>query len=338
MAQIQQNISLKPYNTFGIDANALYLCDCQTEKDLTEILNDPAYKQVNKLVLGGGSNVLFTKDFNGLIILNSIKGKEIIDENDNTIILRVGAGEDWDELVEYTVKNDWAGLENLSYIPGSVGASPIQNIGAYGEEVKNTINEVETIDLQTLKKINYKNEDCQFGYRNSIFKHELKGKAIITHVTFKLNKQHIFNLNYGALNETVSQKGEITLENIRDSIIEIRKSKLPEPEELGSAGSFFKNPIIEADQYKQLQQNFPNIPAYQLSENEFKVPAGWLIDQLGWKGYCEGDAGVHKKQALVLVNYGNATGNQIYSLSQKIIQSVKEAYGIELEYEVNVIY
>ena len=338
MAQIQQNISLKPYNTFGIDANALYLCDCQTEKDLTEILNDPAYKQVNKLVLGGGSNVLFTKDFNGLIILNSIKGKEIIDENDNTIILRVGAGEDWDELVEYTVKNDWAGLENLSYIPGSVGASPIQNIGAYGEEVKNTINEVETIDLQTLKKINYKNEDCQFGYRNSIFKHELKGKVIITHVTFKLNKQHIFNLNYGALNETVSQKGEITLENIRDSIIEIRKSKLPEPEELGSAGSFFKNPIIEADQYKQLQQNFPNIPAYQLSENEFKVPAGWLIDQLGWKGYKEGDAGVHDKQALVLVNYGNATGNQIYSLSQKIIQSVKEAYGIELEYEVNVIY
>jgi UDP-N-acetylmuramate dehydrogenase len=238
--------------------------------------------------------------------------------------------------VEYTVKNDWAGLENLSYIPGNVGASPIQNIGAYGEEVKNTISEVETIDLQTLKKINYKNEDCQFGYRSSIFKHELKGKVIITHVTFKLNKQHIFNLDYGSLNETVKQKGKVTLQNIRDSIIEIRKSKLPEPEELGSAGSFFKNPIIDADQYKQLQQNFPNIPAYQLSENEFKVPAGWLIDQLGWKGYKEGEAGVHDKQALVLVNYGNATGKQIYRLSQKIIQSVKEAYDIELEYEVNV--
>jgi UDP-N-acetylmuramate dehydrogenase len=338
MAQVQQNISLKPYNTFGIDANAFYFCNCQTEKDLTGILSDPAYKHLNKLVLGGGSNVLFTKNFNGLIILNSIKGKEIIDEDDNTVILRVGAGEDWDELVEYTVKNDLAGLENLSYIPGNVGASPIQNIGAYGEEVKNTISEVETIDLQTLKKINYKNEDCQFGYRSSIFKHELKGKSIITHVIFTLNKQHIFNLDYGSLNETVKQKGKVTLQNIRDSIIEIRKSKLPEPEELGSAGSFFKNPIIEADQYENLQQHFPNIPAYQLSENEFKVPAGWLIDQLGWKGYREGDAGVHKKQALVLVNYGNATGKQIYSLSQKIIQSVKGAYGIELEYEVNVFY
>ncbi len=337
MPQIQQNISLKPYTTFGIDVEAFYFCDCQSENDLIEILNTSKYKQLNKLVLGGGSNVLFTKDFNGLIILNSIKGKEKVHEDENKITLRVGAGEDWDELVEYTVKNDWAGLENLSYIPGKVGASPIQNIGAYGEEVKNTIRDVETIDLHTLKKANYKNEDCQFGYRSSIFKHELKGKRIITHVTFTLNKQHIFNLDYGILVETVNKKGKATLQNIRNSIIEIRKSKLPEPEELGSAGSFFKNPVIGADRYNQLQQNFPNIPAYQLSENEFKVPAGWLIDQLGWKGYREGDAGVHTQQALVLVNYGNASGRQIYNLSQKIIQSVKEAYGIQLEHEVNVV-
>ncbi len=336
MPQIQQNISLKPYNTFGIYVNALYFFDSHTEKELTEILDNPTYKLLSKLILGGGSNVLFTKDFNGLVILNSIKGKEIIHEDNSSVTLRVGAGEDWDELVEYTVQNDWAGLENLSYIPGKVGASPIQNIGAYGEEVKNTIEEVETVDLDTLKKVNYKNKDCKFGYRSSIFKHELKDKCIITHVTFILRKNHIFNLDYGVLEETVKQKGKVTLQNIRNSIIEIRKSKLPEPDELGSAGSFFKNPVIEASLYKQLQQNFPNIPAYQFSENEFKVPAGWLIDQLGWKGYREGDAGVHTQQALVLVNYGNASGQQIYNLSQKIIQSVKEAYGIELEYEVNV--
>ena len=289
------------------------------------------------MILGGGSNVLFTKNFNGLIILNSIKGKEIIYEDNQTVSLRVGAGEDWDELVEYTVKNNWAGLENLSYIPGRVGASPIQNIGAYGEEVKNTIEEVETFDVNTLKKITYKNKDCHFGYRSSIFKHELKNKKIITHVTFTLNKKHIFNLNYGVLEETVNQKGKATLQNIRNSIIEIRKNKLPEPEELGSAGSFFKNPIITEEKLKELQQAFPNIPYYKLAKNEIKIPAGWLIDQLGWKGYREGDAGVHKQQALVLVNYDNATGQQIYNLSQKIIRSVKKKYGIELDYEVNVI-
>ena len=337
MPQIQQNVSLKPYNTFGIDVDALYFCDCQSENDLLEILNTSKYKQLNTLVLGGGSNVLFTKDFNGLIILNSIKGKEKVHEDENRTTLRVGAGEDWDELVEYTVKNDWAGLENLSYIPGKVGASPIQNIGAYGEEVKNTIQEVETLDVNTLEKITYKNKDCKFGYRSSIFKHELKGKRIITHVSFRLNKQHIFNIDYGSLKETVKQKGKITLQNIRNSVIEIRKNKLPEPEELGSAGSFFKNPIITGEKLKKIHQSFPNIPSYKLAEDKIKIPAGWLIDQLGWKGYHEGDAGVNKQQALVLVNYGKATGQQIYNLSQKIIQSVKEAYGIQLEYEVNVV-
>ena len=337
MTQIQQSISLKPYNTFGIEANALYFFDCQTEEELTEILDNPKYKLLAKLIIGGGSNILFTKNFDGLIILNSIKGKEILHEDDSTVILRVGAGEDWDELVEYTVNNDWAGLENLSYIPGNVGASPIQNIGAYGEEVKNTIQKVETIDVNNLEKNIYKNEECHFGYRSSIFKYELQNKRIITHVTFMLNKKHIFNLNYGVLEETLKQKGKATLQNIRNSVIEIRKSKLPEPEKLGSAGSFFKNPVITSKKLKKIQQSFPNIPFYKLAEDKIKIPAGWLIDQLGWKGYHEGDAGVHKQQALVLVNYGKATGQQIYNLSQKIIRSVKKKYAIELDYEVNVV-
>ena len=337
MNQIQENLSLKPYNTFGVEAKTRYFIHCTSMQEITKILKDPDFKKEKKLILGGGSNILFTRDFEGLVIKNSISGKEVIKEDKEKVTIRVGAGEDWDEFVGYTVKNDWSGLENLSYIPGDVGASPIQNIGAYGEEVKNTIQEVETLDVNTLEKITHRNKECHFGYRSSLFKHELKNKRIITHVTFTLNKKHIFNLNYGVLAETVNQKGNATLQNIRNSIIEIRKSKLPEPDELGSAGSFFKNPIITGEKLQELQQAFPNIPYYKLAENEIKIPAGWLIDQLGWKGYREGDAGVHKQQALVLVNYDNATGQQIYNLSQKIIRSVKKKYAIELDYEVNVI-
>ena len=336
MSEVKENISLKPYNTFGIEASARLFATCSTIQELMEVLKNPKYRKYKKLILGGGSNILFTKDFSGLVIKNSITGKKIVEENDDTVTIYVGAGEDWDEFVEYTVKNDWRGLENLSYIPGNVGASPIQNIGAYGEEVKNTIKEVETIDLEKLEKVVYQNEDCRFGYRRSIFKQELKNKRLITHVTFVLQKKHIFNLEYGALEETVKQKGDITLQNIRDSVIAIRKNKLPEPEELGSAGSFFKNPVIGKDTLKNLLKEFPNIPYYEMSPNEIKIPAGWLIDQLGWKGYREGYAGVHKKQALVLVNYGKANGKEIFQLSQKILRSVKEKYGIELEYEVNI--
>jgi UDP-N-acetylmuramate dehydrogenase len=337
MPAIQANISLKPYNTFGIEAKARYFTVCKNLQELMEILKNPKYRNYPKLILGGGSNILFTKDFEGLVIKISITGKEIVEETDKTVIIKVGAGEDWDEFVEYTVKNDWNGLENLSYIPGNVGASPIQNIGAYGEEVKNTIKEVETIDLDKLEKTIYQNKDCHFGYRQSIFKNKLKNKRLVTHVTFVLQKKHIFNLDYGALKETVEQNGEVTLQNIRNSVIAIRKSKLPEPDELGSAGSFFKNPVISLSKYNSLKKIFPAIPSYQIDENLFKIPAGWLIDQLGWKGYREGDAGVHIKQALVLVNYGKASGQEIYNLSRKIIHSVEEKYGIDLEYEVNVI-
>ncbi len=337
MPEILNEVSIKPYNTFGIDVQTRYFTDCHSIQDLMEILKNPKYRKTKKLLLGGGSNILFTRDFEGLVIKNSIKGKEIISENSENVTIRSGAGEDWDELVRYAVENDWQGLENLSYIPGEVGASPIQNIGAYGEEVKNTIKEVETIELDEFKKTTYENEECKFGYRNSIFKQELKGKRIITHVTFVLNKKHVFNLDYGNLKETVEQNGRITLQNIRNSVIAIRKNKLPEPEELGSAGSFFKNPLVSNEKFNKLQNEFPEIPYYKVRENEIKIPAGWLIDKLGWKGYREGDAGVHSKQALVLVNYGKANGKEIYQLSQKIIHSVYDRYRIELEYEVNVV-
>ncbi|MFP4047445.1 MAG: UDP-N-acetylmuramate dehydrogenase [Bacteroidales bacterium] len=337
MSSIQQNISLKTHNTFGVNAHAKYFTLCSSEEELSEILNNKSFKGTKKLLLGGGSNILFTKDFDGLVIKNDVKGIEITEENDKEVTIRAGAGENWDEFVEYTVNNKWSGLENLSYIPGNVGASPIQNIGAYGEEARNTIKEVETIDVKSLQKMNYSNEDCNFGYRTSIFKEKLKDLRIITHVTFLLRKQNVFNLDYGSLKETVENKGSVTLKTIRQSVIGIRRHKLPEPEELGSAGSFFKNPVISEKQFRKIEQKFPKMPSYKMAENEIKIPAAWLIDQLGWKGYREGDAGVHENQALVLVNYGNATGKEIYDLSRKIIKSVEIHYGIKLDYEVNII-
>ncbi|MFO8234140.1 MAG: UDP-N-acetylmuramate dehydrogenase [Bacteroidales bacterium] len=337
MAEVYENISLKPYNTFGIDAHANYFTQCTSVEDFYKIINDPEYRNTKKLILGGGSNILFTKDFEGLIIQNSITGVEVVEENEKTVTIRAGAGEDWDSFVEYTVNNDWCGLENLSYIPGNVGASPIQNIGAYGEEAKNSIKEVETIDLENCEKVIYQNKECRFGYRNSIFKEERKGKSIITHVVFTLQKKYVFNLDFGILKKTVNQRGEITLQNIRDSVIEIRSHKLPDPKELGSAGSFFKNPVISEEKLRTVQQKFPNIPYYEIEKDTIKIPAAWLIDKLGWKGYRKGDAGVHKNQALVLVNYGKADGEQIYLLSQQIIESVEEKYGIHLEYEVNIL-
>lgn len=337
MSKIQNNTSVKPYNTFGIDVKSKYFTQCLSAYELYKILSDEAFRGIKKILLGGGSNILFTKNFDGLIIQNNIKGIEILDENEKEITIRAGAGENWDKFVEFTVNNNWSGLENLSYIPGNVGASPIQNIGAYGEEVSNTIKEVETLDVESLQKIKYSNEECKFGYRSSIFKEKLKNLRVITHVTFLLRKQHMFNLDYGTLKETVARKGGITLKNIRESVIEIRRHKLPNPEELGSAGSFFKNPVISEKQFRDIEKKFPNIPSYKINDNEIKIPAGWLIDKLGWKGYREGDAGVHKNQALVLVNHGSATGQEIYNLSREIIKSVEKQYNIHLEYEVNIV-
>jgi len=337
MNPIQSNTSLKKYNTFGVEAKARYFATFSSEQELKRLLSDPALANEQTIILGGGSNILFTDDYDGLVLVNQIKGIEILEETEEYSTIRVGAGEEWDDLVDYCVQQGWGGLENLSYIPGSVGASPIQNIGAYGAEVKDTLTRVDTLNRENLLPVSYSREDCLFDYRNSIFKTQLKGKRIITHVVFRLPKKPVFHLNYGNLKASVQQKGQATLQTIRQSVIEIRKSKLPEPEETGSAGSFFKNPVISNQEHQQLRSQHPNIPSYPLSDKKHKIPAGWLIDQLGWKGYREGDAGVHAKQALVLVNRGQATGKEIYQLSQRIRESVRKAFHIDLEYEVNIL-
>mgnify|MGYP006278983613 CR=1 FL=1 len=337
MPRIYQDTSLKPYNTFGVEARARYLASFSGEQELRDLLNDSQFSEMPVLLLGGGSNILFTRDFEGLVLVNEITGIEVLEDTDEYCVVKAGAGENWDDLVDYCVENGWGGLENLSYIPGSVGASPIQNIGAYGAEVKDTIQMVHTLNRDSLVPLAYSNHDCQFDYRNSIFKNRLKDKRIITHVTFKLSKKPQYNIDYGSLKETVEKKGKINLQTIRDSVIEIRRGKLPEPEETGSAGSFFKNPVVGQREFKKLQAAHPNMPSYRLAGKRHKIPAGWLIDQLGWKGYREGDAGVHARQALVLVNYGRAGGREIHQLSQRIRESVQSVFGIELEYEVNIL-
>jgi UDP-N-acetylmuramate dehydrogenase len=337
MPELKEDISLKSLTTFGVEARARYFASFESIEELKKLLSDKTCSGMRKLLLGGGSNVLFTDDFDGLVIQNNIKGLKILQDSDDSITIRVGAGENWDDLVAYTVDQGWGGLENLSYIPGNVGASPIQNIGAYGTEVKESIHFVQTLNPETLSPVTYSKSDCRFDYRDSIFKRQLKDKRIITHVAFTLLKKPKFNLDYGILKETVRQKGRVNLKTVRESVIEIRKSKLPEPEEIGNAGSFFKNPIVNNKHYKKLKSAHPDVPSYTLANKRHKIPAGWMIDKLGWKGYREGDAGVHSKQALVLVNYGNATGRQIYQLSQKIRESVQSEFGIDLEYEVNVI-
>jgi len=337
MDPIRNNISLKQYNTFGVEAKARYSGIFSSEKELKELLTDTDCPNEQTIIIGGGSNILFTSDYEGLVLINQIKGIEILEDTQDYITIRVGAGEDWDELVEYCVNQGWGGLENLSYIPGSVGASPIQNIGAYGAEVKDTIRMVYALNRENLIPLTYSNKDCLFDYRGSIFKNRLKGKRVITHVVFKLSKKPVFHLNYGNLKEKVQQKGSPTLQIIREAVIEIRKSKLPEPEEKGSAGSFFKNPVVTSNEFKKLRSTHPDMPSYPLPDNRYKIPAGWLIDQLGWKGHREGDAGVYSKQALVLVNHGKASGKEIYRLSQRIRESVSNTFHIDLEYEVNIL-
>jgi UDP-N-acetylmuramate dehydrogenase len=337
MPDIQRDISLKPFTTFGVEAKGRYFASFNNINELKSLLLDPNLAGLPGLLLGGGSNILFTGDYEGLVMHNNIRGLEVLEEDDSHVVIRVGAGENWDDLVDYTVRQGWGGLENLSYIPGNVGASPIQNIGAYGTEVKELIEMVQTVNRENLMPVTYTNADCLFAYRDSIFKSRLKGKRVITHVVFRLSKNPSYNLDYGSLYERVTSKGSINLSTIRQSVIEIRRSKLPEPEETGSAGSFFKNPVITHKHYKKLQEDHPDLPAYPLEKKKHKIPAGWLIDKLGWKGHREGDAGVHEKQALVLVNHGNATGGQIYELSRKIKDSVRATFHIDLEYEVNIL-
>ncbi|MCH2024004.1 MAG: UDP-N-acetylmuramate dehydrogenase [Saprospiraceae bacterium] len=331
---MKQNISLKPFHTFGTSVKAAKYTEIKSKYDLQDLI--PVQEPF--LVLGGGSNILFTKDFEGLVIHNKIKGVGIISENDDEVILQVGSGENWHALVLWCIENGYAGIENLSLIPGCVGAAPIQNIGAYGVEFKDVFHSLEAIDLQTgsTKIFNYK--DCKFDYRDSIFKNELKGKFCITSVSICLSKKPQFNTSYGVIKDVLDSSGEeLSLKSISNAIIKIRSEKLPDPKKIGNSGSFFMNPIISLTQFSLLKSKFPNIPIYPVGDKEVKIAAGWLIDNLGWKGYRNGDAGVHKNQALVLVNYGDAKGLEIWNLAKSIQISVFEEYGILLETEVNIL-
>ncbi|HCE54921.1 MAG: UDP-N-acetylmuramate dehydrogenase [Lutibacter sp.] len=332
--KIQQNIPLKTYNTFGIQANAKRFVTVDSANELKEIIAS----EKDLFLLGGGSNILLTKDVEKLVVHINTKGIIVNDFDEDKVLVTAEAGENWHELVLWCVSQNYGGLENLALIPGNVGTSPIQNIGAYGVEIKDIFQQLEAIDIATGKTKIFEDEDCNFGYRNSVFKNELKGKYIIINVTFKLTKNnHNINISYGAIKDVLTDKENPSIKEIADAVIAIRQSKLPDPKAIGNSGSFFKNPVISSVLFKELSEKYPEIPHYIVSENEIKIPAGWLIEQCGFKGKRFGDAGVHEKQALVLVNYNNASGKEIYDLAQKIQQKVLEIFKISLEIEVNVI-
>ncbi|MBS1772702.1 MAG: UDP-N-acetylmuramate dehydrogenase [Bacteroidetes bacterium] len=335
--QIQQNVSLKPYNTFGIDMSAAYFAEITEENQLAAISND-ASLPAEKHIMGSGSNILLTGKVHGLTLRNKLKGIIKEKEDIDHVWVKVASGEIWHDFVIYAIANKWAGIENLALIPGTVGAAPMQNIGAYGVEVKDVIDSVTAWHWEAKTFFPYHNNECAFGYRDSIFKNQLKDKVFITSVTFKLNKTPKFNTSYGAIEEELKKMGvkEPSLHSIADAVIAIRSSKLPDPRVIGNAGSFFKNPTIPVKQYDALKLSYPNIPSYPAGHNMIKVPAGWLIEQCGWKGFRAGDAGVHEKQALVLVNYGQADGGAIWELSNNILKTVKEKFNIELEREVQM--
>ena len=333
---IQENISLKNYNTFGVSVNAKRFVSVISFYHLQQLLKI----EKDFFLISGGSNMLLTKNIENLVLHIDIKGISIDKEDDDFVYITVNAGENWHEFVLWCISQNFGGIENLSLIPGNVGTCPIQNIGAYGTEVKDTITKVEALEIETGKLHIFSNAECNFGYRNSVFKNELKGKFVLTSVSFKLTKKnHKLNTSYGAI-ETELQHNNIsnpTIKDVSNAVIAIRKSKLPDPKEIGNSGSFFKNPVISKNEFDKLQAKFPNIPSYMISEKEVKVPAGWLIEQAGFKGKRFGETGVHEKQALVLVNHGNATGKEIYELAKKIQETVLKMFNINLEIEVNII-
>ncbi|MFD1614652.1 UDP-N-acetylmuramate dehydrogenase [Gelatiniphilus marinus] len=335
---IKNNISLKPYNTFGIDVLAKHFVEVDNLDELRAVLALKTYP--NKLILGGGSNMLLTKNQDALVIHVNIKGIFIISEDENTVTVKANAGENWHEFVLWCLQHDFGGVENLSLIPGNVGTAPIQNIGAYGVELKDTFVACEGLSVETNEIKSFSKSDCDFGYRNSIFKQHAKGKYVITNVTFKLSKKaHKLNIIYGSIKTQLEAMGitNPTIKEVSKAVIAIRESKLPNPKEIGNSGSFFKNPVISKAEYNALIENFPEIPSYTVSENEIKIPAGWLIEKAGFKGKRFGDYGVHKKQALVLVNYGNAKGLDILNLSKLIQNTITRLFGISIEAEVNIL-
>lgn len=332
--EIKENVSLKAYNTFGIDATAQCFVEYQTENELIDLIKSGQLSNKKFYSIGGGSNLLFVNNYDGLILHSCIKGIELEAEDDKHVYLRVGAGVVWDDFVAYAVEHAYGGAENMSLIPGEVGACPVQNIGAYGLEAKDVIFKVEGIQLPEAEKAMLTNADCKFGYRDSIFKHELEGKFIVTYVVFKLDKEPVFHLDYGSIQDELKKHSEINLKTIRQAIIAIRESKLPDTKKLGNAGSFFKNPVVDRAVFEKIQSDYPKMPFYNVSEAEVKIPAGWLIEQSGWKGKAHGNAGVHADQALVLVNYGKASGAEIVELSKLVQAAVKEKFEVDIYPEV----
>jgi UDP-N-acetylmuramate dehydrogenase len=337
--EIKQHVSLRDLNTFGLESEARYFADIRSEAELKSLLSDSMYRSVPRFVLGGGSNILFTQDVDALVIHPNIKGIEIINEDESSVWLKVGGGEVWHDLVMYCVHNNYAGIENLSLIPGTVGAAPMQNIGAYGVEVKDVIESVRAISIATGEERIFSNEECEFGYRESIFKKQIKDQYIITGVIIKLQRRPVFRIEYGDIRNTLAEMrvNELSIRAVSDAVIQIRQSKLPDPAKIGNAGSFFKNPEIEEALYNILKEQFPEIPGYPTEPGKIKVPAGWLIEQAGWKGFRDGQIGVHERQALVLVNYGGGKGGDIRSLAEKIKISVADKFGIQLATEVNFV-
>ncbi|QBZ98157.1 UDP-N-acetylmuramate dehydrogenase [Flavobacterium sangjuense] len=335
---IQNNFSLKKYNTFGIEAKAKQFVAIHSVEDLKTILQE--HQSEPKFILGGGSNMLLTQDIQALVIHIDLKGKKVLKEDDDYVWVESQAGENWHEFVLWTIDQNFGGLENMSLIPGNVGTTPVQNIGAYGTEIKDTFVSCDAMNIATQVMKTFTKENCHFGYRESVFKHEAKDQFIITSVIFKLTKRnHKINTSYGDITKELEKQNVVTptLKDISNAVIAIRQSKLPDPKELGNSGSFFKNPIIPKTQYEKVHALHPEMPHYVVSETEVKVPAGWLIERAGFKGKRFGDAGIHKNQALVLVNYGNATGQEILAVSRDIQATILKEFGIAIEAEVNVI-
>lgn len=339
MIEIRHNESLKSYNTFGIDVKAKFFCEINSKEQFLELIQSGQLSRQPFLLLGGGSNILFTKDVDGLVVKMNITGREILFQDEDIALVRIFAGENWDDIVSWSLDQGFNGLENLSLIPGNVGSCPIQNIGAYGVEVKDFIEEVEVMYLADGEQKVLRNNKCGFAYRDSIFKRELKGKVAILSVTFRLNKSENLHLAYGAISRELETMGITvpTSSDVREAVCHIRRSKLPDPAILGNAGSFFKNPTVSPEICNQLVLKFPTLPSYPQANGSYKLAAGWLIEQCGWKGVRVGDAGVHNVQALVLVNYGSATGKELLTLATEIKQSVRVKFGVELEMEVNIL-
>lgn len=344
--QIQENISLRPYNTFGIDAKARYFASFSSNEELEELFTRSLLEvqaksklQTSNLVLGGGSNILFVNDVDGLVLKNELKGIELLHEDAAYIYVKAGAGENWHRFVQHCIQHNWAGVENLSLIPGNVGASPMQNIGAYGIEIQDIFWNLEAWHKNDNALQTFTLSDCEFGYRESVFKRKYKDQFVILSVTFRLRKQPVFHTHYGAIEQELERMGvkDLSINAVSQAVINIRSSKLPNPLKTGNAGSFFKNPSVEEEKYLQLKKEFADIVAHKNTDGTYKLAAGWLIEQCGWKGYRKGDAGCHDRQALVLVNYGNATGKEIFDLSTAILESVKNKFGVELEREVNIV-